>query len=72
MKTYILNIIMIPLVIKKQGDGLNSYELGHSLIFLALFENIIMNTYINIYIYENINVYCVVHIYINIDICHTC
>ena len=46
MKTYILNIIMLPLVIKKQGDGLNSYELGHSLVFFALFENLIMNTYI--------------------------
>ena len=46
MKTYILNIIMIPHVIKKQGDGLNSYELGHSLVFWAVFENIIMNTYI--------------------------
>ena len=37
MKTYILNIIMLPLVIKKQGDGLNSYELGHSLVFLGSF-----------------------------------
>ena len=46
MKRYILNKIMIPLVIKKQGDGLNYYELGHSLVFWAVFENIIMNTYI--------------------------
>ena len=46
MNTYIFKIIMIPLVIKKQGDGLISYEIGHSLVFLAVFENIIMNTYI--------------------------
>ena len=46
MKTYIINIIMIQLVIKKQGDGLNSYELGHSLVFWEVFENIIMKTYI--------------------------
>ena len=49
MKTYILNIIMLPLVIKKQGDGLNSYGLGHSLVFWEVFENIIMNTYIREY-----------------------
>ena len=46
MKTYIFKLIMKPHIIKKQGDGLNSYELGHSLVFFALFENIIMNTYI--------------------------
>ena len=46
MNTYIFKIIMKPHIIKKQGDGLNSYELGHSLVFGAVFENIIMNTYI--------------------------
>ena len=44
--TYIFKLIMKPHIIKKQGDGLNSYELGHSLVFFALFENLIMNTYI--------------------------
>ena len=46
MNTHIFKIIMIPLVIKKQGDGLISYEIGHILVFWAVFENIIMNTYI--------------------------
>ena len=47
MNTYIFKIIMVPLVIKKkQGDGLISYEIGHSLVFWAVFEDIIMNTYI--------------------------
>ena len=46
MNTYIFKIIMIPLVIKKQGDDLISYEIGHSLVFWTVFENITMNTYI--------------------------
>ena len=46
MKTYIFKLIMKPHIIKKQGDGLNSYELGHNLVFLGSFENLIMNTYI--------------------------
>ena len=37
MNTYIFKLIMIPLIIKKQGDGLNSYELGRSLVFLGSF-----------------------------------
>ena len=37
MNTYIFKIILIPLVIKKQGDGLISYEIDHSLVFLAVF-----------------------------------
>ena len=37
MKTYIIKIIIKPHIIKKQGDGLNSYELGHSLVFLGSF-----------------------------------
>ena len=63
MKTYLLNTIMLPLAIKKQGDGLNSYELGHSLVFFCTFWKPNYE-----YIYENINVYCIVHIYINIFI----
>ena len=46
MNTYIFKINMISLVIKKQGDGLISYEIGHSLVFWTPFEK---HNYENIY-----------------------